>query len=83
MSALQEWIQNHNRKLSQVAIDEALLEYIRHVEKQRDELLAALEAILPWIPTTSASEGGAARFSANVQAADKVRAAIASVKGGT
>jgi len=49
-----------------------------------DELEAcreALEAILPFIPSTSASEGGAARFSANVAAADKVRAAIAKARG--
>ena len=45
------------------------------------ELLEALEAILPFIPNTSASEGGAARFSANVAAADKVRAAIAKARG--
>ena len=45
MSALQLWLQNHNRKMTQDAIDEALMEYISHVEKQRDELLAAAEAI--------------------------------------
>lgn len=50
MSALQLWLQNHNRRLTQDAIDEALMEYITHVEtqrdalmKQRDELVAALE----------------------------------------
>lgn len=43
MTALQVWLQNHNRKLTQDAIDEALMEYIAHVEKQRNELLAALE----------------------------------------
>ena len=45
MSAPQLWLQNHNRKLTQDAIDEALMEYITHVEKQRDELLEAAEAI--------------------------------------
>ena len=45
MSALQLWLQNHNRRLTQDAIDEALMEYITHVEKQRDELLAALQSI--------------------------------------
>lgn len=45
------------------------------------ELLEALEAILPYIPNTSAAEGGAARFSENVRAADMVRAAIAKAKG--
>ena len=50
MSALQLWLQNHNRRLTQDAIDEALMEYITHVEsqrdalkQQRDELVAALE----------------------------------------
>ena len=45
MSALQLWLQNRNRKRTQDAIDEALMEYIAHVEQQRDELLAAAEAI--------------------------------------
>lgn len=52
MSALQLWLQNHNRRLTQDAIDEALMEYITHVEsqrdalkQQRDELLAALEDV--------------------------------------
>ena len=43
MSALQLWLQNHNRKLTQDAIDEALMEYISHVEKQRDELVEVLK----------------------------------------
>jgi len=43
-------------------------------------MLDALETILPYIPTTSASEGGASAHSENVKAADKVRAAIATVK---
>lgn len=52
MSALQLWLQNHNRRLTQDAIDEALMEYISLVEsqrdalmKQRDELLAAMYLI--------------------------------------
>ena len=40
------------------------------------DLLEALEAILPFVPRTSASEGGASKYSANVKAADMVRAAI-------
>jgi len=36
-------LQNHNRRLTQDAIDEALMEYIGMVEKQRDDLLVALE----------------------------------------
>lgn len=45
------------------------------------DMLDALEAILPWIPSTTAAEGGAARHSENVRAADMVRAAIAKAKG--
>lgn len=40
------------------------------------DLLEALEAILPFVPRTSASEGGASKYSENVKAADMVRAAI-------
>ena len=43
MTALQIWLQNHNRKLTQDAIDEALMEYILSVEKQRDDLLALIK----------------------------------------
>ena len=46
MSALQTWLQNHNRRMNQDAIDEALMEYISLIEKQRDELLAALERFM-------------------------------------
>ena len=46
------------------------------VSSVNQQLLEALEAILPFIPNTSAAEGGAARYSENVRAADKVRAAI-------
>lgn len=45
------------------------------------ELLEALKAIKPFIPKTSASEGGAAKHSENVRAADMVRAAIAKATG--
>lgn len=41
------------------------------------DLLEALKAIVPFIPVTSAKEGGASAYSENVRAADKVRAAIA------
>ena len=34
MSALQIWLQNHNRRLTQEAIDEALMEYIAHIETE-------------------------------------------------
>lgn len=72
MSALQIWLQNHNRKLTQDAIDEALMEYIGHIEKQRDELLAALKHL------NSVSARG---FLYDDPARVKARAAIASAKG--
>ncbi len=43
MTALQIWLENHNRRLTQVAIDEALMEYITQVEKQRDSFKDAAE----------------------------------------
>jgi hypothetical protein len=49
---------------------------------ERDELLAALERYLPFIPVTSATEGGAAKYSENVRAADSIRAIIAKCRGG-
>lgn len=45
------------------------------------DLLEALEAILPLVPRTSASEGGASKYSENVKAADMVRAAINKARG--
>lgn len=47
------------------------------------EMIEALEASVACglIPITSAREGGAARFSEQVRAADMVRAAIAKAKG--
>ena len=47
-----------------------------HLMAAAPDMLEALEAILPFVPRTSASEGGASKYSANVKAADKVRAAI-------
>jgi len=44
-------------------------------------MLLALEAILPFCAKTSASEGGAAKYSASVTAADMVREAIAQATG--
>lgn len=52
-----------------------------HLMAAAPDLLEALEAILPFIPVTTASEGGAAKYSANVKAADMVRAAIAKARG--
>lgn len=45
------------------------------------DMYEALAAILPFVPKTSASEGGASMFSENVRAADKVRAALAKARG--
>ena len=46
MMALQLWLQNHNRRLTQDAIDEALMEYITHVESQRDALKQQRDELL-------------------------------------
>lgn len=45
------------------------------------DMLGALEAILPWVPKSTATEGGAASRSEAVKAADRVRAAIAKATG--
>jgi len=45
------------------------------------DLLEALKSILPFIPKTSFIDGGAAKYSENVIAADKVRAAITKATG--
>lgn len=47
------------------------------------ELLEALQAILPFIPKSTSNDGGAAALSTHIQAADKVRAAIAKAGGAT
>lgn len=52
-----------------------------HLMAAAPDLLEALEAILPFIPRTSASEGGASKYSENVKAADMVRAAINKARG--
>lgn len=70
----QQWIdQSKAKRLAETKL--------RLTREAAPDLLEALEAIIPFIPNTSASEGGAARFSANVAAADKVRAAIAKARG--
>ena len=45
------------------------------------EMIEALLAISEFIPITTAAEGGASAYSANVHAADLVRAAIAKATG--
>ena len=45
------------------------------------EMYDALQAILPHVPISSASEGGAVARSGNVIAADKVRAALKKARG--
>lgn len=52
----------------------------RHADTIK-ELREALEGILPYIPKSSAKDGGATTYSAAVKAADMVRAAIAKAKG--
>lgn len=52
--------------------------------RQRDELLAALKSAVDcgMVPSSSASEGGAARHDRQVIVADQIRAAIANVESG-
>ena len=69
MSALQLWLQNHNRRLTQDAIDEALMEYITHIEKQRDELLVVLEELSLYVA-----------YNGDDWVQKKAKAAIASIK---
>ena len=45
------------------------------------DMFEALKAIIPFIPKTSESDGGAAKYSENVKAADMVRAAISKATG--
>lgn len=45
------------------------------------KMLGALQAILPFIPVTSAKEGGASGYSEHVRAADMIRDAIAEATG--
>ena len=80
MTALQIWLENHNRRLTQAAIDEALMEYITHIEKQRDELLAALERFMDSHEECTDFDGFTAQI---VSMADyhQAQEAIVSVKG--
>jgi hypothetical protein len=75
MSALQIWLRNHNHRLSQEAIDEALMEYIAFVEKQRDELLSAIEPLAELCDNLCRWDR---RFD---DALDAVDAAVAKAKG--
>jgi hypothetical protein len=42
MSALQIWLQNHNKRLTQDAVEEALMEYIEKVERENAQLKAVI-----------------------------------------
>ena len=57
---------------------------IDDITKQRDELLAALVAAIECgiVPSSSAKEGGAAKYARQVIVADQIRDAIAKAKGG-
>lgn len=63
---------------NRLALEE--LAQLRRAERERDELLAAIERYMPFLPVSTAKNGGAARFSENVLAADNLRDAIAKVK---
>jgi hypothetical protein len=52
-----------------------------HLIAAAPEMYEALIAILPYVPISSASEGGAVSRSLNVLAADKVRAALKKARG--
>ena len=52
-----------------------------HLIAAAPELYEALQTILPYVPISSASEGGAVARSGNVIAADKVRAALKKARG--
>ena len=52
-----------------------------HLIAAAPEMYEALQAILPYVPISSASEGGAVARSWNVIAADKVRAALKKARG--
>lgn len=56
----------------------------RQLVEQRDALLSALDAAMEsgMVPSSSAADGGASKYSAQVRAADQIRAALALVKGG-
>jgi hypothetical protein len=66
---------------TQILLGQSVVEANARLIAAAPDMLDALEAILPWIPTTSAKEGCASAFSENVRAADKVRAAIAKATG--
>lgn len=44
MTALQLWLANHNKRLTQEAIDEALMEYIEMIEAENARLKAIISA---------------------------------------
>ena len=52
-----------------------------HLIAAAPEMYEALQAILPYVPISSAAEGGAVARSGNVIAADKVRAALKKARG--
>lgn len=56
----------------------------KDLKRSCNELLAALEAAVEckMVPATSAKEGGAAKYSIQVQVADRIRDVIAKAKGG-
>ena len=58
-----------------------LLNYVAELEAKLKVARQALQAIEPYIPISSASEGGAVRHSANVKAADLVRQALKQIGG--
>lgn len=75
----------HLHEKSDIAAELAFRDMrIYALTKQRDELLAALEAAVECgiVPSSSAKEGGAAKYARQVVVADKIRDAIAKAKCG-
>lgn len=57
MSALQIWLRIHSRRLTQEAIDKALMEYMQSIERQRDKLLNALICTTGWTKAYAEEKG--------------------------
>ena len=57
---------------------------VEHLKMQRDRLLEAAKAAIEcgMIPSTSAKDGGAAKYSEQVKIADQIREAVAFAIGG-
>ena len=71
-----QWHSAADVAIYQVHIKE-IRELFKSTKAQRDELLAAAKEYLPYMPQSTAKEGGAASFSAMLKASDKLKDQIA------